>query len=332
MTFGLRNAAQTFQRFIDKVLRGLDFCYAYIYDILIASSSPEEHLDHLRALFNRLEKFGVVVNPGKCVFGQHEVKFLGYLVSGAGTRPLPDKVEAIRAFQQPPTVKSLRQFLGMINFYRRFVPRAAKAQAPLNDLLQGNAKGRAPVNWNPAAVTAFEECKDALARATLLAHPKPDAPLAIFTDASDFAIGAVLQQCVNGAWQPLEFFSRKLSSAERKYSAFDRELLAVYRAVRHFRHMVEASQFTIYTGHKPITFAFGLRSTQLSSPRQCRHLDFICQFTTDIRHIAGSDNVVADALSRVEVEASIDYQALAASQEKDQQLRVLRQGASFTPA
>jgi cleavage and polyadenylation specificity factor subunit 1 len=329
MTFGLRNAAQTFQRFIDKVLRGLDFCYAYIDDILIASSSPEEHLDHLRALFNRLEKFGVVINPGKCVFGQHEVKFLGYLVSGAGTRPLPHKVEAIRAFQQPPTVKSLRQFLGMINFYRRFIPRAAKAQAPLNDLLQGNAKGRAPVNWNPAAVTAFEECKDALARATLLAHPKPDAPLAIFTDASDFAIGAVLQQHVNGAWQPLEFFSKKLSSAERKYSAFDRELLAVYRAVRHFRHMVEARQFTIYTDHKPITFAFGLRSTQLSSPRQCRHLDFIGQFTTDIRHIAGSDNVVADALSRVEeLEVSIDYQALAASQEQDQELRELRQGAS----
>jgi hypothetical protein len=98
MTFGLRNAAQTFQRFTYKVLRGLEFCYAYIDDILIASSSPEEHLDHLRALFNRLEKFGVVINPGKCVFGQDELKFLGYLVSSAGTRPLPDKVEAINSF------------------------------------------------------------------------------------------------------------------------------------------------------------------------------------------------------------------------------------------
>jgi cleavage and polyadenylation specificity factor subunit 1 len=142
MTFGLRNAAQTTQRFIDKVLRGLDICYAYIDDI-IGSSSPEEHPDHLRALFNGLEKFGVVVNPGKYVFGQHEIKFLGYLLSGAGTRPLPNKVEAIQAFQQPPTVKSLRQFLGMINFYRRFIPRAAKAQAPLNYLLQGNEEGRA---------------------------------------------------------------------------------------------------------------------------------------------------------------------------------------------
>jgi len=329
MTFGLRNAAQTFQRFIDKILRGLTFCYAYIDDILIASSSHEEHLNHLRTLFQRLEKYGVVVNPGKCVFGQPEVRFLGYMVSGAGTCPLPEKVEAIRDFQRPQTVKSLRQFLGMINFYRRFIPGAARVQAPLNDLLQGNAKGRTPVTWSPAADAAFDQCKDALARATLLAHPKLDAPLAIFTDASDFAIGAVLQQRVNGAWQPLEFFSKKLSPAERQYSAFDRELLAIYRAVRHFRHMVEAREFCIYTDHKPVTFAYNLKSTQLSSPRQCRQLDYISQFTTDLRHIAGAENVVADALSRVEeVQLPMDYQGLAVAQQHDQELHDFRQSAS----
>jgi hypothetical protein len=109
----------------------------------------------------------------------------------------------------------------------------------------------------------------------------------------------VLQQHVNGAWKPLEFFSRKLSSAERKNSAFDRELLVVYRVVRHFRHMIEARKFTIYTDYKPITYAFSLRSTQMSSTRQCRHLDFIGQFTTDIRQIAGKDNVVAVARGEV---------------------------------
>jgi cleavage and polyadenylation specificity factor subunit 1 len=139
----------------------------------------------------------------------------------------------------------------------------------------------------------------------------------------------VLQQHVNGAWQPLEFFSKKLSPAERKYSAFDRELLAMYRAVRHFRHMVEAREFCIYIDHKPVTFAYNLKSTQLSSPRQCRHLDYISQFTTDLRHIAGADNVVADELSRVEeVEFSMHYQALAIAQEHDQELRDFRQNAS----
>jgi hypothetical protein len=176
MTFGLRNAAQTFQSFIAKVLRGLEFCYAFIDDILIASSSQEEHLNHLRTLYQRLEKYGVVVSPGKCVLGQPEVKFLGYLVSGAGTCPLPEKVQTIRDFKRPQTVKGLRQFLGMINFYRRFIPGAARVEAPLNDLLQGNEKGRAPVTWNPAADAAFGDSKDALARKTLHAHSKLDAP------------------------------------------------------------------------------------------------------------------------------------------------------------
>lgn len=326
MTFGLRNAAQTFQRFMDEVLQGLDFCYAYIDDILVASASPEEHLQHLETVFQRLREYGVVINPMKCVFGQPEVKFLGYLVSGAGTRPLPEKVEAIRSFPQPNTIKKLRQFLGMLNFFRRFLPKAAETQAPLNDLLQGNVKGKTPVNWTPATVAAFEACKESLAGATLLAHPEPNAPLAIFSDASDFAVGAVLQQKVDGHWQPLDFFSKKLSPTESNYGAYDRELLAIYLAVKHFRHMVEARSFTIYTDHKPITYAFQKKNTE-SSPRQIRHLDFISQFTTDIRHIAGNENVVADTLSRIEaVETSIDFQALAAAQQQDEELERFRTG------
>jgi hypothetical protein len=133
----------------------LDICYAYIDDILIASSSQEEHLNHLRTLFQRLEKYGVFINPSKCVYGQPEVKFLGYLVSGAGTCPLPGKVEAIRDFKRPQTVKGLRQFLGMVNFYHHFIPGAASIHAPLNDVVQGNANRRAPVTWNPVAIVGF---------------------------------------------------------------------------------------------------------------------------------------------------------------------------------
>jgi cleavage and polyadenylation specificity factor subunit 1 len=139
----------------------------------------------------------------------------------------------------------------------------------------------------------------------------------------------VLQQHVNGAWQPLEFFSAKLTTAECKYSAFDRGLLAIYKAVKHFWHMVEAREFCIYTDHKPVTYAYNLKSTQLSSPRQYRHLDYISQFTTDIRHVAGADNVVADALSRLdEVESAIDYQAVAVAQQQDQDLREFQQSTS----
>lgn len=194
MSFGLRNAAQTFQRFLDEVLRGMDFCYAYIDDILIASTSEREHLQHLEAVYERLRKYGVIINQTKCVFGQTEVKFLGYRVSAEGTQPLPEKVEAIRNYPQPTTARQLRQFLGMLNFYRRFIPRAAQLQAPLNDLLHGNIKGKTPITWTTSTQAAFNECRESIAQAALLAYPEPNAPLAIISDASDFTVGAALQQ------------------------------------------------------------------------------------------------------------------------------------------
>jgi cleavage and polyadenylation specificity factor subunit 1 len=136
-------------------------------------------------------------------------------------------------------------------------------------------------------------------------------------------MGAVLQQRVYNAWQPLAFFSKKLNPAQQKYSSYDRELPALYEAVKHFRHMLEARHFIIFTDHKPITFAY-LQKRDKCSPRQFNHLDFIAQFTTDTRHISGQDNVVADALSRVEsVTVPPSHDALAASQDGDKELRAL---------
>lgn len=321
LSFGLRNAAQTFQRFMDEVLRGLEFCYAYIDDILVASSSEAEHLQHLEVLFQRRKDYGVVINPTKCVFGQTQVKFLGYSVSKEGTGPLRDKVKAIHRYPQPQTAKQLRQFLDMVNFYRRFIPRAALIQAPLNDLLHGNIKGGTPVHWSTEATEAFIACKESLAQAALLAHPEVKAPLALTCDASDFTVGAVLQQCVGSDGEPLAFFSGKLTSTEQKYAAYDRELLAIYLSIKHFRHMIQGRTFTIFTDHKPLTFAFRQKLDKCSL-RQFRYLDFIGQFSTDIRHVAGKDNVVADALSRIEeVEPTLDFKDLARSQEQDEELR-----------
>ncbi|HBK84185.1 MAG TPA: hypothetical protein DDZ41_11445, partial [Flavobacterium sp.] len=131
---------------------------------------------------------------------------------------------------------------------------------------------------------------------TLLAHPLHDGLISITTDASNTAVGAVLQQFNNNNWEPLSFFSKKLSTTEIKYSAFDRELLAIYLAIKHFRYFVEGRQFTVFTDHKPLTTAMFTKTER--SPRQTRHLDFILQFTSDVKHIKGSNNVVADALSR----------------------------------
>jgi transposase InsO family protein len=324
MSFGLRNAAQTFQRFIDEVLRDLDFCYVYIDDILVASSNPTQHDEHLRLLFTRLSEYGVLINSSKCVFGVPEVKFLGYIVNARGTCPLQEKVEAILSFPLPANVKQLRQFLGMINFYRRFLPSAARIQAPLNDLLAGDeTSAKTILVWTPELQAAFLECKNSLSQATLLAHPDLNAELAIVTDASDTSIGAALQQRTSRGWEPLAFFSRKLNTAQRNYGAYDRELLAVYDTILFFRHMLEARTFAVYTDHKPLTFAFTQRPEKCS-PRQFRHLDLIGQYTTDIRHIPGKDNVVADALSRVEaITFPVSYADIARAQRDDAELRDL---------
>lgn len=326
MTFGLRNAGQTFQRFVDEILRGLDYVFPYLDDILVFSADQATHEKHLHEVFNRLKQYGMVLNPSKCVFGASEVTFLGYRISAQGTKPLPEKVEAITNFSAPKTVRELRRFLGMINFYRRFIPNAASDQAPLNALLIGSVKGSQPVNFSEKEHRAFQTCKENLCKAAMLAHPDGDAQMALVTDASDTAIGAVLQQLKGNSWQPLSFFSRKLSPSQSKYSPYDRELLAIYEAIKHFRHMVEARDFVIFTDHKPLTFAFTSRKENCS-PRQFRHLDFISQFSTDVRHIAGKDNVVADTLSRIdEISQPIDLERLAAAQKTDPELKQLLGG------
>jgi cleavage and polyadenylation specificity factor subunit 1 len=129
MSFGLRNAAQTFQRFMDEILRGFDFCFSYIDDILVYSRSPQEHEQHLRTLFKQLQAYGILLNPGKCVFRATEVTFLGYRISGKGSQPLPDRVADLQACPPPQTTRHLRRFLGMLNFYRRFLPHTAATQA-----------------------------------------------------------------------------------------------------------------------------------------------------------------------------------------------------------
>jgi cleavage and polyadenylation specificity factor subunit 1 len=212
----------------------------------------------------------------------------------------------------------------MLNFYRRFLPHAAATQAPLHDILSGPRVQRShPITWTRELRKTCDERKTSLLRATLLAHPDPSSPLVLATDASTSAIGAVLQQRVQNAWQPLAFFSRKLSPAQQKYSAYDRQLVAIYEAVKHFLRTLEARHFIIFTDHKPITFAFQHKRYQCP-PRQFNHLDYVSQFTTDIRHISGQDNVVADALSRIEsISASVTHDGLAAYQADDDNLQTL---------
>lgn len=329
MPFGLCNAAQTFQRFMDEVCRGLDFVYAYLDDILVASTDEDAHEGHLRRLFHRLAEYGLIVNPSKCELGVPELEFLGHRVNASGLSPLNERTRALQTFPQPTTKRSLQEFLGLINFYHRFIPNCATILHPLYTLLK--SREEKIKNWTDDCTRSFESGKRALLEATQLAFPDAAAPTSLTVDASGLAVGAVLEQFLDDKWTPVAFFSRKLRDAETRYSAFDRELLAVYLAIRHFRHFVEGRQFQVFTDHKPLTYALSSSSDKWT-PRQERQLSYISEFTQNLRHIDGKHNVVADALSRInQLETShsllattFDFEHFADAQANDPEFPAIR--------
>ena len=327
MPFGLRNAAQPFQRFMDNIFRDLPFVFVYIGDILVASAQEDEHRRHLEIIFQRLAANGITINATKCQFAVESLDFLGHHINASEIRPMAAKVADIREFPQLQSQRQLRKFLGMVMFYHRFLPHCVHTLAPLHDLAHASNARNAHLTWSDACISAFNTIKTMLADATLLVHPDPNAHTSVAVDASSTALGGVLQQHQYGQWCPLEFFSRKLSSAERNYSTFGRELLAIYSAIKHFRYFLEGRPFTVLTDHKPLCYSLATSSPR-HSPREIRHLAFISEFTIDIQHISGMDNPVADALSRVDAltmpEQDLNLNQLAVDQLADPELQHLR--------
>ncbi|BHF68256.1 hypothetical protein SprV_0301128900 [Sparganum proliferum] len=191
MPFVLRNAPQTFQRFVDRVFRGLPFVVAHIDDLLVASSTFEEHMNHLVTVFDRLQQFDVVLNSSKCVFGVPPLEFLDHLVDSNGVHPLRLKVAAIRDFSTPSSKRQLQRFLGTGNFCRQFLPHCADTILPL---MSPHSDPKRYFELSADALAVLDKMKAALADTPLLKHFSPYAPISLVVDASDFAVGAVLQQ------------------------------------------------------------------------------------------------------------------------------------------
>ena len=300
--FGLKNAGQDFQRLMDRILGDVPHTYVYLDDILIASSTLEEHLIDLERVFTILNQNGLVVNRKKCVLGKAKVEFLGHEVDAQGIRPLKEKVEAILKVKSPTTVKELQRFHGMINYYRKFIRAAAHHMSHLFEALAGKPKR---LDWNEQMQYAFDSIKHALANATLLHHPDHNLPLAVTTDASDVAIGGVVEQRGPEGWEPLSFFSKKLSTSQKAWCPYDRELLAAHQGIRHFKHLVEGRPFTLYTDHQSLIPSLS-KKTDAPTSRQTNQLSEIAEYTTDIRYLEGKSNFVADMLSRPNGEGSVE--------------------------
>ena len=207
-------------------------------------------------------------------------------------------MKALQDLRLPTSLRQLRHFLGLFNYYRRFIPHSSDLLSPLSDLLRNRKKKNEQISLNDIQLKAFNEVKQKLATTSLLAHPVPNAQFSRIVDASDSVVGAVLQQ--QQQLRPLAYFSRQLKPVEQRYSTFGRELLATYLAVKYFQHSLEVRQFVIYTDHRPLTFVLRSKPDKYS-PRETRHLDFVSQFTDDIRYISGEQNAAANALSRLPI-------------------------------
>ena len=321
--FGLRNAGATFQRLMDRIFGELPFVTVYVDDILIFSKNATDHSNHLKQVLTLLLRNGLVARLDKCSFGVPEVDFLGHHISAAGISPLEEKVAAVKKFPRPTSVKKVQEYVGLLNYYHRFIPHAAKLISPLYEL----TSRKKDFQWTETHEAAFVAGKNALASATLLAHPDPRLPVQLVTDASDVAVGAALQQVAandtgTASPIPIAFFSRKLRPAERKYSAFDKELLAAYLSVKHFKHWLDGTSFTLRTDHRPLTAAF-TKPTDAWTARQQRQLSAISEMNCIIEHIPGANNAAADALSRIELNTivlGIDYRAMATEQQRDPEI------------
>ena len=301
MGFGFKNAPAAMQRYMDNALRGLDNVYNYVDDILVATGPGEDHEAAVEALLNRLCEWRLRINPDKCLFFQSRIQFLGHIISADGIEPIAERLDAIRHYPRPTTQKALRRWLGLVNYYRRFMPRAADSLAAFSSLLKHKSKA---VAWTDDLAADFDRARVDLTNVVRLAMPTTG-PMRLRTDASGVAIAGALEQFVGEEWRPLGFYSRKLADPETRYSTFDRELLAVYATVLNFRSWFGSNDVHVLTDHQPLVSAL-TKGGDRANQRQCRHLDLISQFVTDIRYVKGADNVVADALSRVDEVVVID--------------------------
>ena len=295
MPFGLTNAPATFQGLMNDIFRPLldEFVVVYIDDILIYSKTKEEHLQHLRQVLEILRKHQLYAKLSKCNFLQREVAYLGHRINEHGILVDPTKIEAIKKWEKPTTIKEIQSFLGLAGYYRRFIKNYAGIVACLHDL---TVTGTNVIQeWNDNHDTAFETLKEKLTTAPVLRSPDQNLQFVVTTDASDYAIGAVLSQ----EDQPIAYRSRKISSAERNYLVYEKELLAIIDATQAWRHYLIGNKFLIYTDHESLKY---LNKQPTLSTRQARWMDHLNNYHFEIIYKPGKLNVVADALSRQQQE------------------------------
>ena len=293
LPFGLTGAPSTYQRLMECVLRNLTYkiCLIYLDDILVYSRTFEDHLCHLRQVFDRLRHANLRLKPSKCNFACPQVKYLGHVVSPEGIAPDDDKISAVRDFPRPHNVKTVRSFLGLANYYRRFIKDFAKIASPLNQLLRKDHK----FVWTDSCEQAFKALKDALISAPILAFPDFTEQFHLYTDASNEGLGVTLGQIQNNREVAIAYAGRDLNAAEKNYSTTEREALAVIFGIKKFEPYLYGRKFILHTDHHSLKW---LMSISDPSGRLARWSLLVQQYDFEIKHRPGAVHGNADALSR----------------------------------
>ena len=293
LPFGLTSAPATFQRLMEQVLRGLHWKTALLYldDVIVIAPDFQTHLDRLSEVLERLQQAGLKLKPKKCELLQTRVKYLGHLVSPDGIATDPEKVEAIKEWPPPTCVKELQAFLGTAGYYRQYLPDFATVAKPLHHLVSKGVEW----TWKEDAQRAFDELRQRLVGAPILGYPDPSLQYILDTDASDMGVGAVLSQVQEGRERVVAYYSKTLSPAERNYCVTRRELVAVIKAMKHFRPYLYGQRFRLRTDHASLMW---LCRRQESSHQIARWLELLSEFTYTVEHRKGTQHGNADGLSR----------------------------------
>ena len=286
---GMANTPDIFQQVMHDILGDLDFVLIYIDDILITSNGTfEDHMDKLDIVLTRLEEKGFRCRVNKCFFGEAELEYLGYWLTRTGIQPQPKKVEAIQKIKAPKNKKELRHFLGMVNYYRDMWCKRSHLLAPLSALCGSKAQW----TWGTEQQKSFDELKKVISKNVLLTFPDFNKEFHIYTDASDYQLDAIIMQDE----KPIAFYSRKFNKAQRRYTTGEQELLSIVETLKEFKNILFGQKLVVHTDHKNILYG------NLSNDRiTCWRL-FLEEYSPEFVHVKGEDNVVANALSRMDTE------------------------------
>lgn len=299
LPFGLTNAPQNFQKVMNKIMAGLNYrinC-CYLDDCVCFGKTFDDHLNSLELTFERLLKYNLKLKISKCKFGYTELKILGNIINTQGIKPTEEGLLAIRNFSSPSTIKQLRSFLGLANYFRRFIPNFSKLAHPLTELTKGKFKTKiSPITWNETHEIAFKNLKDKLTNKPVLSHFDENAEIILVTDGSKKGLGVILQQQnENKEIHPVSFASKKLNKAQNNYSALELEMSALYFGCTHFRQYLHGRQFTVWTDHKNLV---QLQTIKSESPILNRLRTKLIGFDFKIIFKKGIFNQAADFLSR----------------------------------